>query len=281
MNATYRIHRPAGTPTLVYDSPHSGRSYPDAWTTKATRAELRRGEDAYVDELLAAAPDMGVALLEALLPRCFIDLNRVETDIDSALLSEPWPGKLTPTEKTLRGLGLIRRFVVPGVEINAGTLAVADVQDRIARVYRPYHLALRELIGEVRSARPAAWHVNWHSMKSVGNAMTPDGPGAKRADFVVSDRDGKSSTSEFTDLIVGTLREIGYTVSVNEPYKGGTIVEQLGAPVHGVLSVQVEINRALYLDEIAVEKSAGFGALAANLDRLTAALVQAAPKSVS
>ena len=277
VSATFRIRRPAGAATLVYDTPHSGREYPADWDTRASRAELRRGEDACVDELLAGAPALGACLLEALVPRCYVDLNRLETDIDAALLAEPWPTPLTPSEKTIRGLGLIRRFVVPGVEINARALSVAEVRERIERVYRPYHAALRELVDEVLAQRGTAWHVNWHSMKSLGNAMTADGPGAKRADFVVSDREGASAGPQLMDAIVGTLRSLGYRVSVNDPYKGGTIVQQLGAPERGVHSVQVEINRALYLDEAVVEKSAQFSALAANLDRLTATLASLAP----
>lgn len=262
---------------LVYDTPHSGRDYPADWVTKATRAELRRGEDAYVDELLAAAPARGITLLEALRPRCYIDVNRLETDIDAELLADAWPGPLAPTEKTKRGLGLIRRFVVPGVEINAGPLAVADVQHRIDTVYRPYHTALRSLLSDAVATHGSVWHVNWHSMKSVGNAMTPDGPGAKRADFVVSDLDGTSAEPRFTALIVNTLRGLGYSVSVNDPYKGGTIVQQLGAPAKGVHCVQVEINRALYLDELPVDKTDGFATLIADLDTLTATLAAAAP----
>ena len=275
--ATFRIRRPGRTPRLVYDSPHSGRDYPADWKTKASRAELRRGEDAYVDELIAGAAARGTVVLDALLPRCYIDLNRTTGDIDAELLSEPWPEPLTPTDKTRRGLGLIRRFVVPGVEINATKLTVAEVRRRIAAVYDPYHAALGELIAHQLRERGACWHVNWHSMKSVGNAMTPDGPGAKRADFVVSDRDGASAGPALRDLVVGTLRGQGYRVSVNDPYKGGAIVQRIGDPAEGVHSIQVEVNRALYLDEAAVEKTAGFDALAANLDALTESLATAAP----
>lgn len=275
--ASLRIRRCDGATHLLYDSPHSGRAYPDDWATKASRAELRRGEDAYVDELIAGATGLGATVLEALLPRCYLDLNRARGDIDAGLLAEPWPEPLAPTEKTRRGLGLIRRYVVPGVEINAAPLTTADIRGRIERVYDPYHAALDDLVAEQVDARGACWHVNWHSMKSMGNAMTPDGPGARRADFVVSDRDGGSSGPLLTRLIVQTLRDRGYRVSVNDPYKGGTIVQRLGRPAAGVHSVQVEINRALYLDEIRVEKTAGFADLAADIAALTKTLASAAP----
>jgi N-formylglutamate deformylase len=192
------------------------------------------------------------------------------------MLSEPWPGEIAPTEKSLRGLGLIRRYVVPGVEAQARPLTVAEVQDRIDRVYRPYHRALRELVLEMREARGSVWHLNWHSMKSVGNSMTPDGAGARRADFVVSDVRGHSAAPEITELVVSTLRKGGFTVTVNDPYTGGTIVQRTGAPANGVHSIQIEINRALYLDEAKVEKTPAFASLTTQLETFTRRLVETA-----
>jgi N-formylglutamate deformylase len=269
----FTIHRPLATSALVYDSPHSGRHYPSDFASNASRLELRRGEDAYVDELLSAAPALGAYLLVGNYPRCYIDVNRSESDIDSALLSEPWPEPLEPTDKSLRGLGLIRRYVVPGVEAQARPLTVSEVRSRIDRVYRPYHAALAALIDEIHASHGVVWHIDWHSMKSVGNEMTPDGPGARRPDFVVSDREGASASSDVTDVVVRGLSEMGYRVAVNDPYKGGTIVRRIGSPARGIHSVQVEINRALYLDEQLVEMTPAADQLAANLDRLTRILI--------
>jgi len=123
--------------------------------------------------------------------------------------------------------------------------------------------------------------VNWHSMKSVGNALPPDGPEARRVHFVVSDREGKSADSSLTDLIVDTLRMLRYTVSVNHPYKGGTIVQRIGDPLRGVHSVQIEINRSLYLDEQTVERTDRFDKLARNLETLTKVLSEHAPKKAT
>jgi N-formylglutamate deformylase len=112
-------------------------------------------------------------------------------------------------------------------------------------------------------------------MKSRGNTMTPDGPVARSADFIVSDLDGRSAAGEVTSSVVGVLRDLGYRVAVNDPYKGGEIVKRLGAPAAGIHSIQVEINRALYLDESRVEKTAGFDALARDLAELTRRVVEA------
>jgi N-formylglutamate deformylase len=257
---------------LLFDSPHSGREYPEDFAAGASLAELRLAEDAYVDELIVGAPALGAVVLTATYPRSFIDLNRTDGDIDESLLAEPWPTPLQPTEKSRRGLGLIRRFVVPGVEVYGRRLSVAEVADRIESVYRPYQRALDDLAAELLEARGRVLHINWHSMKSVGNAMTPDGAGARRADFVVSDREGRSAGAEVTDLVCDTLDGLGFRVSRNTPYTGGTIVERIGNPARGVHSVQVEINRALYLDEARVVKTSGFEPLQRALQALTSAL---------
>ncbi len=230
-----------------------------------------------MDELIAGATGHGAIVLAATYPRCYLDLNRELTDIDAELLSEAWPGPLAPTDKTRRGLGLIRRYVVPGVVVHARALTVAEVQGRIATVYHPYHEALDALVDEVRRATATVIHVNWHSMKSIGNAMTPDGPGASRPDFVVSDRDGASAGARVTAAVVDTLRELGYRVAVNDPYRGGTIVARVGAPGRGIHSVQVEINRALYLDEARVEKTAGWVQLARAVEAVAARLAALPP----
>lgn len=279
MATSARVIRPAGEAFVLYDSPHSGRYYPPDFEHKCSRADLRRGEDAYVDELLAGTPALGAVLLVNDYPRTYIDVNRAETDIDPAQLTEEWPGELEPTEKSKRGLGLIRRFVVPGVEAQSGPLSVAEVKQRIDTVYTPFHEALRTLVTEMRQRRANVIHIDWHSMKSVGNAMTPDAAGARRADFVVSDVRGTSALPRVTDLVVESLRDLGYSVTVNDPYTGGTIVQRTGAPGSGVHSIQVEINRALYLDELHVEKSSGFAPLANNLEKFTRRLVEAAHNS--
>jgi N-formylglutamate deformylase len=274
--SSFRIRRPDPSlyevPLLLYDSPHSGRRYPVDFETPLERVVLRRAEDAYMDELLAGTTKHGAVVLDAICPRCIIDVNRAESDIDVTLLREPWPGEVSPTDKSARGLGLVRRYVTPGVEINSRPLEVSELRDRINNSYRPYHEALDELVEEIKCERGFVWHINWHSMKSVGNAMTPDGAGAKRPDFVVSNRDGQSASSELTEWIVGALRSFGYTVSLNDPYKGGTIVERIGSPSDNIHSLQIEINRALYLDEERVETHKGFAELANNIETFTAGL---------
>ncbi len=276
--AAFTVSRGARPIALVYDSPHSGRYFPPGVPLAASPIELRWAEDAYVDRLLAPAVELGVPLLSGEWARAYLDLNRDVTDIDEALLDAPWPDVVEPTDKTRRGLGLIRRYVVPGLAIYAAPLTVEDVELRIDRLYRPYHAQLDALLQEAQHDHGVAWHVNWHSMKSVGNAMTPDGPDAARADFVVSDGDGTTASASLTNTAVDALRALGYSVSVNTPYKGGAIVKRCGRPADGVHSIQIEINRRLYLDERAVTRLPSFGALQRDLLELTATLSERAPR---
>ena len=202
---------------LVYDSPHSGRYYPEDFRFKPALALLRQGEDAYGDELIANAADSGVTVLIAYYPRVYVDPNRDHDDIAEALLAEPWPDPVRPSAKSRRGLGLLRRYIVPGVEVHAEKLTVAEVRHRIDNIYWPYHRALRAELDRTKARFGFAWHINWHSMKSVGNRMAPD-DGKQRADFVIGDLDGKSAAPELVETIVEALRALGYRVARNDPY---------------------------------------------------------------
>jgi N-formylglutamate deformylase len=228
-----------------------------------------------VDELIADAPAFGIPVLLAAYPRCFIDLNRALDDIDPELLDGAWPTPLAPTEKSRRGLGLIRRFVSPGVPVHDAPLPVAEVRRRIDTLYVPYHNALDTLLEETRRRHGFVWLVDWHSMKSIGNAMTPDGA-VERPDFVVGDLDGGSAAPRVTAHVVDGLRAMGYRVAVNDPYRGGTIVRRSGDPENGEHSVQGEIKRSLYLEEATVGKTAGFGVLRERITTLARSLADAA-----
>ena len=276
--APFELRLPEGAALpLVFDSPHSGRFYPADWRVKPTLETLRQGEDAYVDELVADAPALGVTLLHANYPRCYIDANREPDDLDHELLAEPWPAPLKPTMKTRRGLGLVRRYLTPGVEVHADKLSVAEVRHRLDTIYWPYHRALDEALDALQRRFGFAWHIDWHSMKSFGNAMTPDN-GKRRADFVIGDLEGESCDRALTALIRECLEALGYRVAMNDPYKGAAIVRRHGRPAEGRHSVQIEINRALYLDETAVTKNGGFAKLKGDIAELTRRVAAAAHK---
>ncbi|MBX6321089.1 MAG: N-formylglutamate amidohydrolase [Rhodospirillaceae bacterium] len=266
-----RLEPPQGlTAPLVVDSPHSGRHYPDDFGFAAPLDILRRAEDAFVDELFASAPRHGAALLVALFPRSYIDPNRHEHDLDTGLLGEPWPYPARPSERSARGLGLVRRLVRRDVPVYDRLLTAAEVAARIARCHRPYHDALADLIGRAHSHFGAVWHLNCHSMRS--HARLSGGRRVPRADFVLGDLDGTSCDAAFTRFVAETLRDLGYSVAVNRPFKGAELVRRHGRPAEGRHSLQIEVNRGLYMDEARIEKNDRFAAVQRDMDRLLAAL---------
>jgi N-formylglutamate amidohydrolase len=263
----------AGPAPVIFDSPHSGRIYPADFDFAAPVDVMRRAEDAFVDELFASAPAHGAALLAALFPRSYVDPNRHEHEIDTLLLNEPWPHSIVHSHRSARGLGVVRRLVRATVPVYDRRLSVAEVQTRIARYHRPYHAELRAMIGETLERFGVVWHLNCHSMKSTTK-------GHARADFVLGDRDGTSCVGEFTELVASTLRGLGYGVGINHPFKGAEIVARHGNPAAGRHSLQIEINRGLYLDELRIEKTAGFAVLKADIDRLINRIVAYARESL-
>jgi N-formylglutamate amidohydrolase len=267
-----RRHDPVVAPLpLVLDSPHSGSDYPADFGHLPPREVVRQAEDSYVEELYAMAPEVGATLVEALFPRAYIDPNRSLADIDPVLLSEPWPGPLAPSRKAELGIGLVWRLAQGGVPMYARALSVAEVKQRIAHCWEPYHEAVAVALDERHRQFGAVWHVNCHSMPAVGDVMSDD-PGRKRAEFVLGDRDGTTCEPELTAFVATTLRAMGYSVAINDPYKGVELVRRHGRPKEHRHSLQVEINRRLYLDEATLVKNEGFPRLQANLRRLLDAL---------
>ena len=256
---------------LVLDSPHSGTVYPDDFEHAAPRALVRQAEDTYVAELYAMAPAMGATLIEALFPRAYIDPNRHLSDIDPLLLADEWSDPITPSRKSELGIGLVWRLARGGVPMYARKLSAAEVRRRISQYYHPYHAAVATAIDGTHRAFGAVWHINCHSMPAVGDAMSDD-PGRPRADFVLGDRDGSTCESEFTAFVAATLKGMDYSVAINDPYKGVELVRRHGRPAERRHSLQIEVNRKLYMDEATLNKNEGFARLRTNLGRLLEAL---------
>lgn len=256
---------------LVFDSPHSGTEYPADFRYSCPLEILRMAEDAWVDELYAAAPEHGATLIGALFPRSYLDVNRDQADIDEALLDARWPGEVRPSEKTRLGQGLVRRLAKPGLPVYDRKLSIAEMQARIRTYYEPYHEALQQALDRLHSKFGVVWHINCHSMPERGNEMSSD-PGAVRADFVLGDRDGTTCDAEFTDFVRRVLTGRGYEVKVNEPYKGVELVRRHGRPAENRHSLQIEVNRRLYMDEKRIIKNENFDKLAGDISHLVEAL---------
>jgi N-formylglutamate deformylase len=252
---------------LVLDSPHSGTAYPADFDHAPPRALVRRAEDTYVEELFAAAPHTGAALIEALFPRAYIDPNRHVADIDTELLADAWSGPVTPSRKTEQGIGLVWRLAYGGTPMYTRKLAAAEVRRRIEHCYEPYHAVVAAALDERHRAFGIVWHLNCHSMPAEGD-VNADDPGRPRADFVLGDRDATTCAPEFTAFVAATLSAMGYEVAINDPYKGVELVRAFSDPRDGRHSLQIEVNRRLYMDERTREKSPGFAKLQADLGRL-------------
>ncbi len=249
---------------FVFNAPHAGAIYPASFLA-ASRLDpmaLRRSEDAFVDELFSAVPDLGAPLLAARFPRAYLDLNREPYELDSRMFD----GRLPPFANTRSmrvagGLGTIPRIVADGQEIYQARLPVDEALHRIEWLYKPYHRTLRQLVRRTAESFGQAVLIDCHSMPS-SSVSRDDGT---KADIVLGDRYGTSCATLLIDLVEAALRGRGYTVVRNKPYAGGFITEHYGEPALGRHALQIEINRALYMDERAMQKKPGFGALSADL----------------
>lgn len=263
----YQVSGEASSPAsaLVFDSPHSWRDWPaDGPPIIATQDALMTSWDAWVDEIWIAAADGRAPVVSARFHRSYIDANRALDDIDARMLAEPWVTATRPSQRSQRGFGLLRRHVLPEVPLYGHLLPIEDVARRIRCCYDPYHAKVASLIAAARAHNGVAVHINCHSMKSVGNAMNDDA-GMPRPDLVVSDLDGVSADPSLTRWVAASLGVLGYQVLINHPYRGGELIRRHANPAQGRHSLQIEINRALYMNERTFERTEGFARLVADL----------------
>jgi N-formylglutamate deformylase len=272
---SFSLHGPAEPRTpLVLDSPHSGFDFPADFGATVNEFDLRDGEDCFVDELWMPATERGVGLLAARAPRTYIDYNRHAGDIDLALIEGgQWPGELVQSGKARLGKALVWRTLDDGRAIYDRKLGVDEVHRRIERYHRPYHHALQKRIETTHARFGASWHIDCHSMNAVGGAQAEGGPGVPRADIVLGDRDGTTCDAAFTELVRSHLAALGYDVRVNDPYKGVELVRAYSNPAARRMSLQLEVNKRLYMDEATLQKSAGFATVREHLASLVDAVL--------
>lgn len=273
-----------GTTPLVLDSPHSGVDYPDDFGHACDPAVLRQAEDTHVEKLYAFAPALGAAWIEALFPRSYLDVNRNTTEIDVSLFDEPWPDPVETDARVLSkvrlGKGLVWRLTDDGLPIYGRRLSVPEVRARIDRCWRPYHAAVQAAIEAAHERHGFSIHLNCHSMPAVAAANATEFPGLVHADFVIGDRDGTTASPALSRLICDHLSSLGYSVSYNHPYKGVELVRRHADPGDHRHSVQVEVNRRLYMDEQTLELHPGFAVLRRNLRSLVELLLKTDPRQL-
>ncbi|WP_112664581.1 N-formylglutamate amidohydrolase [Microvirga flavescens] len=261
------------TTPFVFNVPHAGAVYPESFLAAShlDPLTLRRSEDAFVDELFGGVVERGAPLMAARFPRAFLDLNREPYELDSRMFD----GRLPPYANTRSmrvagGLGTIPRLVADGQEIYRARFAVEEALQRIDWLYKPYHRTLRHLIHRTAKTFGHAILIDGHSMPSTFN-----GRDEAKADIILGDRYGTSCAGALTDIVETVFRELGYTVVRNKPYAGGFITEHYGEPALERHALQIEINRALYMDEKTLERRPDFGILATDIAEAFTAIIRA------
>ncbi len=244
---------------VVFASPHSGRDYSDAFLAQTVLDPLvvRSSEDAFVDDLLHCATDYGAPVLAARVPRAFVDLNRSPDELDPALIDGVRRSGHNP--RVASGLGVIPRVVANGRAIYSGRLTLTEAQARIDRYWRPYHAALQDQLNRARMDFGQAILVDCHSMPH--EAM--DGvarSASRRPQIVLGDRFGAAAGAEVVDRIEAAFATAGLTVTRNAPFAGAYIAQAYGRPSRGQHAVQIEIDRALYMDERRIAPKPDFAA---------------------
>lgn len=271
----YRIVGPTEpAPPLVLASPHSGREYPGAFLAQSrlSLGQLRRAEDAYVDELLSDAVQQGVPLIAARYGRAYLDLNRDADEIDPAMIAEAMPRSAgQASDRVAAGLGVVPRIAAHGLDIYASRLRLAEVESRVGTLHRPYHAGIEMLLGRALARHGYAVLIDCHSMP------TPAG-GATAPQFVIGDLHGQTAAPRLVDAIEASLVAGGFRVARNAPYAGGYTTLRHADRVRGVHVVQIEVDRALYMDPARLALHSGFASVASAFRQLVATLLVTAPE---
>jgi len=256
---------------IIFNSPHSGSCYPSAFLN-ASRIDLptlRRSEDSFMDELITDLGSRGFAVTKVHFPRSYVDVNREPYELDPRMFIGRLPSFAnTRSMRVAGGLGTIPRVVGDGQEIYRERLSVDEALSRIETLYKPYHRALRRLINRVHQTFGTVVVVDCHSMPSIG--VSRDEP--RRPDIVIGDRYGTSCAPLLPERVEETMSRLGYSIGRNKPYAGGFITEHYGNPASGLHAIQLELNRAVYMDERRREKGPRFAQVAADFATLADAL---------
>lgn len=268
------------TTPLVFNSPHSGANYPAEFITQSglDAHTLRRSEDCYVDQIFAGVCALGAPLIKAHVPRAYLDLNREPFELDPAMFEDRLPSYVNCSSvRVAGGLGTIPRLVCDAVEIYRRPLRFSEAESRIRSLYFPYHQLLAQILDRTLGEFGDVVLIDCHSMPSMALGATSCDP-VTRPDFVLGDRYGATCAAPLTEFFAAKLANRGYSVARNRPYAGGHITQIHGRPSEHRHALQIEINRALYMDEATLEVHGGFHRLIQDLDEILAVLVVDLPK---
>ena len=282
MLSPFRLSAPVqGTdiPVLV-TSPHSGATYSEAFLA-ASRLDahaIRQSEDMFVDDLFVASPEFGAHLLSATFPRAFIDLNRAPYELEQMLFEDRLPDHVDKkSTRASAGLGTVPRLVAENEPIYHGKLRFAEAEQRIERIYQPFHAEMKRLTRHMVDKHGFAILLDAHSMPDIASHRAGRLSDGTSVDFVLGDRFGRACHPALTDWVKTQLEKHGYHVAMNKPYAGGYITEHYGQPAQGQHALQIEINRTIYMDEKNYDRHHGYHIVQSHMRDLIAALSQDMP----
>jgi N-formylglutamate amidohydrolase len=268
----FRVHMPERwTTSVIFASPHSGRDYPESFLRASVLDEraIRTSEDAFVDQLFAAAPRFGAPLLAARVPRAFVDLNRSADELDPALIDDV--RRVTHNPRVSSGLGVVPRVVANGRLIYRGKISRRAAEDRLTRYWHPYHAQLQALLDKSHALFGEAILIDCHSMPHEAIDSICNGRG-RRPDIVLGDRFGAAASSEVVEQIEAAFGSAGLVVTRNAPFAGAFTTQHYGRPQREQHVVQVEIDRSLYMNEGTIEPNANFSAFQGLMTEVVAIL---------
>lgn len=254
----------AGAAPFVYACPHGGRHYPPALLGhSALRADqIRLSEDAFTDRLFQGASEHA-PMIRAGIARAFIDFNRDARELDANMFETRPAGEILHTARVAAGFGVVPRLVREGLAIYRGKLPAAEAARRIARYHRPYHAQLASMLAAARARFGYAVQVDCHSMPSGRSDL---------ADIVLGDRYGAAAAPGLTALFEHGFAAAGFAVTRNHPYAGGYATATYGQPQAGLHAIQIEVNRALYLDETRIAPNRRFDEIRARIETALATI---------
>ena len=266
LNRVYTLCKPEGDShaPLFFDSPHSGQTYPNDFAYACQKTQLDSLSDLYVDQLFSHVISQGAYLLKAEFPRSYVDVNRHEDDIDTQLVDGLWTKPLYQKGRANAGYGVVYRLV-KGEPIYESRLSPEVITQRLRNYYQPYHQAMHDTLQNIQAQFGCSYHINCHSMPSAHRFI--DLP-----DIVLSDRNGSSCSLSFIEYFKELFTEKNYSVTINHPYKGAEILRKYGQPTLEMHSLQIEINRSLYMNEETLQKNKGFVKLQKDIEYITGQL---------
>jgi N-formylglutamate amidohydrolase len=260
---------------LLFAAPHAGRYYPSDLDANVDLFSLRRFEDTDVDQLLEDAPQHGATVVAGCFGRAYLDLNRSPDDLDPAMFGEPVMRSRPTNARIAAGLGLFARYASGGREIYGRKLSLDEANRRIATVHSPYHTQLTHILDKASARFGGAILIDWHSMPSAA-AVSGLGQDRRSVDVVLGDRYGRACRPELILFVESALRALGLSVARNVPYAGGYTTERHGKPANNRQALQIELNRALYLDEASLTPTRDFPALRDLITQFTFQLAERA-----